>query len=156
MRINSPTWGSFVLMVATRAANTGVKGKLAAWAFIMLRANSPRPRIKFSEKSSICLIFAILTRLTIPVMDLHNASHVILDCFCLARQQPALHVNEQGYINTPQTIFATCYRHSDFEIPTLVRDPRRALQFPRWCKHVQSLHTPQKYGRRWSWSARNC
>ena len=128
-------------MMATRAANTGVKGKLAAWAFIMLRANSPRPRIKFSE---ICLIFAILTRLTIPVMDLRNASHVILwysglflSCeaaACVARKRAGVHKH-------PQIILATCYRHSDFEIPTLVRDPRRALQFLRWCKHVQSRHS---------------
>ena len=41
---------------------------------------------------------------------------------------------------TDETIFATCHRHSDFDIPTLVRDPRRALQFLRWCKHVQSRH----------------
>jgi len=69
-----------------------------------------------------------------PVMDLRNASHVILDCFCLARQQPALHVNEQRLHKHPQIIFATCYRHSDLEIPTLVRDPRRALQFLRCYK----------------------
>ena len=41
---------------------------------------------------------------------------------------------------TDETIFATCHQHSDFDIPTLVRDPRRALQFLRWCKHVQSRH----------------
>ena len=38
---------------------------------------------------------------------------------------------------TDETIFATCHRHSDFDIPTLVRDPK---QFLRWCKHVQSQH----------------
>ena len=42
---------------------------------------------------------------------------------------------------TDETMFITCHRHSDFEIPTLVRDPRRALQFLRWCKHVQSRHS---------------
>ena len=42
---------------------------------------------------------------------------------------------------TDETIFATCHQHSDFDIPTLVRDPRRALQFLRWCKHVQSRHS---------------
>jgi hypothetical protein len=29
--------GNFMLMIETRAVKTGVKGKLAAWAFIMLR-----------------------------------------------------------------------------------------------------------------------
>ena len=63
-------------MMATSAANTGVKGKLVAWAFIIFLANKPLPRIRFSENSSgtICLILVMLTRLTIPVMDLRKAS----------------------------------------------------------------------------------
>lgn len=66
-----------MLMIATSAANTGVKGKLDAWAFMTLLANKPRPRIRFSWKSSgtMFLMFATLTRLTIPVMDLRSASH---------------------------------------------------------------------------------
>ena len=73
---NSPTWGNFVLIIATSAANTGVNGKLAAWAFMILLANNPLPRIRFSENSSgtICLILVMFTRLTIPVMDLRRAS----------------------------------------------------------------------------------
>lgn len=42
---------------------------------------------------------------------------------------------------TDETIFATCHRHSDFDIPTLVRDPERALQFLRWCEFAQSRHS---------------
>src|SRR6266478_1023618 len=63
-------------MIETRAAKTGVKGKLAAWAFIILRAKSPRPLMRFSEKSSgtMCLMLPTLTLLTIPVIDLRNAS----------------------------------------------------------------------------------
>ena len=73
---NSPTCGNFVLIIATSAAKTGVKGKLAAWAFIMLLANKPLPRMRFSENSSgtICLILVMLSRLTIPVIDLRKAS----------------------------------------------------------------------------------
>ena len=41
-------------------------------------------------------------------------------------------------LHTDETIFATCQRHSDFDIPTLVRDRERALQFFRWHEHVQS------------------
>jgi len=42
---------------------------------------------------------------------------------------------------TDQTVFATCHRHSDFDIPTLVRDPERMSQFFRWKEHVQSHHS---------------
>src|SRR6266851_646822 len=68
--------GNFVLMIETRAAKTGVKGKLAVCAFMMLRAKSPRPLMRFSEKSSgtTCLMFPTLTLLTIPVIDLRSAS----------------------------------------------------------------------------------
>ena len=41
---------------------------------------------------------------------------------------------------TDEMVFATCQRHSDFDIPTLVRDPQRASQFFRWREHVQSHH----------------
>lgn len=41
---------------------------------------------------------------------------------------------------TDETVFSTCHRHSDFDLPTLVRDPERALQFLRWCKYVQTHH----------------
>ena len=37
-----------------------------------------------------------------------------------------------------ETVFATCHRHSDFDIPTLVRDPERVSQFFRWKEYVQS------------------
>jgi len=39
---------------------------------------------------------------------------------------------------TDQTVFATCHRHSDFDIATLVRDPERISQFFRWKEHVRS------------------
>ena len=42
---------------------------------------------------------------------------------------------------TDETVFSTCQRHSDFDIPTLVRDPERVLQFFRWYEHVQSHHS---------------
>ncbi|KIK59494.1 hypothetical protein GYMLUDRAFT_60064 [Collybiopsis luxurians FD-317 M1] len=35
-----------------------------------------------------------------------------------------------------EEVFATHYRHSDFDMPTLVRDRARALQFFRWHEHV--------------------
>jgi hypothetical protein len=35
MRTSSPTWGSLVLMIATRAAKMGVKGREEAWARMM-------------------------------------------------------------------------------------------------------------------------
>ena len=62
-------------MIATSAAKTGVNGKLAAWAFIILLANNPLPWMKSSEKSSgtIRLILVMFTRLIVPVIDLHKA-----------------------------------------------------------------------------------
>jgi len=42
---------------------------------------------------------------------------------------------------TDETVFATCHRHSDFDIATLVRDPERASQFFRWKEHVRSYHS---------------
>ena len=42
---------------------------------------------------------------------------------------------------TDGTVFATCHRHSDFDIPTLVRDPERVSQFFRWKEHVRSHHS---------------
>ena len=42
---------------------------------------------------------------------------------------------------TDQTVFATCHRHSDFDIPTLVRDPERVSQFFRWKEHVRSHYS---------------
>ena len=88
---NSPIIGNFVLMIETRAANTGVKGKLAAWAFIMLRAKSPRPLMRFSEKSSgtTCLMLPTLILLTIPVIDLRNASQESRWYSALLRSCPA-------------------------------------------------------------------
>ncbi|TFK37015.1 hypothetical protein BDQ12DRAFT_736436 [Crucibulum laeve] len=56
-----------------------------------------------------------------------------------------------------EQVFATHYRHSDFDFVTLVRDRSRALQFFRWHEHVQqqcsnpvifalSIHsTPRKF-----------
>ena len=42
---------------------------------------------------------------------------------------------------TDQTVFATCHRHSYFDIPTLVRGPERVSQFFRWKEHVRSHHS---------------
>ena len=42
---------------------------------------------------------------------------------------------------TDQTVFATCHRHSDFDIATLVRDPERVSQFFRWKEHVRSHYS---------------
>lgn len=63
MSTSSPTWGSFVLMIPMRAAKMGVKGSEAAWAFMIERANRPRPRMRFSPNSSgtTCLMLAVLT-----------------------------------------------------------------------------------------------
>ena len=42
---------------------------------------------------------------------------------------------------TDETVFATCYRHSDFDIATLVQDPERVSQFFRWKEHVRSHYS---------------
>jgi hypothetical protein len=57
----------------------GVNGKLAACAFMIDRQNNPRPRTKFSPKSSgtIYLILETLTLLIRPLIDFFNASHAI-------------------------------------------------------------------------------
>ena len=39
---------------------------------------------------------------------------------------------------TDETVFATCYQHSDFDAATLVQDPERVSQFFCWKKHVWS------------------
>ena len=77
---NYPTCGNFVLIIATSAAKKGVKGKLAAWVFIILLANKPLPRMRFSENSSstICLILVMLTRFTIHIQALSPLSCVKL------------------------------------------------------------------------------
>jgi hypothetical protein len=68
-------------MIDTSAAKTGVNGKLAAWAFMILLANNPLPRIRFSANNSgtICLILVIFTRLTIPVIDLRKHPKKVVD-----------------------------------------------------------------------------
>ena len=55
--------GILELMMETRAAKTGVNGNEADWAFSRDRTKSPRPRMRFSEKSSMTmfLMFAVLT-----------------------------------------------------------------------------------------------
>lgn len=60
---SSPTCGILVLMMATRAAKTGVYGSDAAWAFMIDRQKRPRPRMRFSAKSSgtTCLMLDVLT-----------------------------------------------------------------------------------------------
>jgi hypothetical protein len=60
---NSPTMGSLVLIIAMRAEKTGVKGKEDAWAFMIARANRPRPRMRFSLNISgtTYLMLATLT-----------------------------------------------------------------------------------------------
>ena len=52
------------------------------------------------------------------------------------QQDPSPHA-----LPTDQTVFTTCHRHSDFDIPTLVRDPKRVSQFFRWKEHVRSHHS---------------
>lgn len=100
---NSPTMGNLVLMMAIRAEKTGVNGKEEAWAFMIARAKSPRPRMRFSLnisgttylmfatltyettskfKSRQCLFFDSLrettpTLLIRPLILFLNASHVI-------------------------------------------------------------------------------
>ena len=51
-------------------------------------------------------------------------------------QDPSPHA-----LPTDQTVFTTCHRHSDFDIATLVRDPKRVSQFFRWKEHVRSHHS---------------
>jgi hypothetical protein len=67
-----------VFTTATSAEKTGVNGKLADWAFITLRQNRPRPRMRFSSNSSgmTSLMFVTFTRLTIPVMLFRSASQL--------------------------------------------------------------------------------
>ena len=40
-----------------------------------------------------------------------------------------------------EVVFSTHHRNSDFDIVSLVRDPRRAAQFFRWREHVQSEYS---------------
>jgi len=63
-------------MIETRAAKAGVKGKLATCALMVLRAKSPRPLMRFSEKGSgtTCLMLPTLTLLAIPVIDWRRGS----------------------------------------------------------------------------------
>jgi len=70
---------NFVLTIETRAAKTGVKGKPAACTLMMLRAKSPRPLMRFSEKSSgtRCLMLATLTPLMTPVIDLRSPNRYV-------------------------------------------------------------------------------
>src|SRR5436305_9171342 len=79
LRRSSPTCGNFVLTIAAIAAYIGVNGRLAAWAFIILRQNKPLPLTKFSPKSSgtMCFMFDTLTLLISPLIDFFKASHVI-------------------------------------------------------------------------------
>ena len=57
--------GIFVLIIETRAAKTGVKGKGAACAFMTLRVKSRRPLMRFSKSSeTTCLMLPMLTLLS--------------------------------------------------------------------------------------------
>ena len=57
----------------------GVKGKLAACAFMMDRQNRPLPRTRFSPNSSgtMYLMLAVLTLLIRPLMLFLSASHAM-------------------------------------------------------------------------------
>ena len=56
--------GIFVLIIETRAVKTGVKGKGAACAFMMLRVKNQRPLMRFSKSSEMtCLMLPMLTLL---------------------------------------------------------------------------------------------
>jgi hypothetical protein len=93
IKTNSPTWGSFVLTIATRAANTGVKGKEEAWARMTDRLNSPFPRIKFSPNSSgtTCLIFDTLTYPSVPIPKFSIIKAYLIDhtIYTLSQSVPA-------------------------------------------------------------------
>jgi len=52
------------------------------------------------------------------------------------QQDPSLQA-----LPTDETVFATCHRHSDFDIATSARHPERASQFFRWKEHVRSYHS---------------
>lgn len=58
---NSPTIGIFELIIEISAEKTGVKGRDADCALRSDRTNKPRPRIRFSEKSSITIFFIFET-----------------------------------------------------------------------------------------------
>ena len=69
--------GSFVLRIKTRVEKSRCKkGKLAACAFMVLRAKSLQLLMRFSEKRSetTSLMLPTLALLTIPVIDLRRAS----------------------------------------------------------------------------------
>ena len=76
---SSPFAGIFVLMTAIIAAYTDVKMGAAACAFMDERAKRPRPRMRFSPKSSGTrfLMFDVLILLIRPLIDFFSASHVI-------------------------------------------------------------------------------
>jgi hypothetical protein len=114
---NSPTWGSLVLIMATRAANTGVNGSDAACAFIRDLARSPLPLIRFSANNSgtTFLIFVTLTRLTIPVKLLRSASHDKRWCSGLDLSSAAAACNARsraGGMYTPPDLLDTSFANS--------------------------------------------
>lgn len=57
----------------------GVKGREAAWAFMILRQNNPRPRTRFSLNSSgtMCFMFETLILLISPLIDFFRASQAM-------------------------------------------------------------------------------
>ena len=87
--------------------------------------------------------------LTAAYLDDELLSGVFLSCFDLdygidtdliLPEGPQQDSSPQA-LPTDETVFATCHRHSDFDIATLVRDPERLSQFFRWKEHVQSYHS---------------
>lgn len=100
------------------AAKTGVNGKLDAWAFIMLRANRPRPRTRFSWKSSgtTSLMFATFTLFTIPVIDLRSASHASRWYSALVLSADAASRNARsragGMYTPPERVFTLSFANS--------------------------------------------
>ena len=77
---SSPISGNLALTTATRAAKTLLNCGEAIWAFITERASSPRPRTRFSEKSSgrTAVRLEALTLFTMPLIDFFSASHASL------------------------------------------------------------------------------
>jgi len=87
--------------------------------------------------------------LTAAYLDDELLSGVFLSCFDLDYgidtdlifpKGPQQDSSPQA-LPTDETVFATCYWHSDFDIATLVWDPEQLSQFFCWKEHVQSHHS---------------
>ncbi|KAI0339221.1 hypothetical protein BDW22DRAFT_611067 [Trametopsis cervina] len=93
------------------------------------RVHTPQPGLAIRVLAAACTWKAVCDEPFIdqPQLDLEADPDLVLPC------GPPIDPNQP--LTPDEEIFATHHRHSDFDFPTLVRDPERALQFFRWNAH---------------------